>query len=688
MTGGEAGDSDDSELKRGGPTSGSVTIWGDALETAFADQGAGEDTSPKTWTVNGYEVTPGLLGKGGQGLVYRASRSGGKVLLKFLPSAAQLREYHAAEHFRKSSPGRVVLATSMGTWQTSRGAFPYLVFRDEGGTNLGDWLPGTSRLWDLLTIHIDIAQGASELAAAHYAHLDIKPGNVIVLPNGRAKLIDLGAVRRTQPPTANASSPRPDPCAGVHTFPFQAPEEVARTTGRPSSKADVYSIGVTLAECLKDLPRWTAGEASGIDLAINTLVNKACCFNASGRYHDANELRRALESLREKARRPKARTRWWRRFLVAAVLLFCAAAGLFLAMVRWPVLTWDGRRDQEPPQDVHPNPTPGPDSKDAGLDEAGPPPRPKASTLYGEEATALPTELGNSIRAALPAESTIKWVTPFANGDVGEPAQVGVIYLTSELNTLRYHAMILSRRPAGGYQQGEDVQISETVMPSAELKPIFARDDGLLEGPLAGSYIRRDLDDDGADDHVFGLFAPAKGADAKGHLAAANLLILLSRGRATSVRPKTQTDGWQESRFCLVSVLGAQSSLGAVILTTFSSGREVATGRFLAPSPIEPENKAFSHAKNIYAKAERVDGVRSMKCDASGDVAVRVRELRHPNGGSFLEPAPGRHANYRRFCGEVDSDACYVRLTGFTMAKPTPAAMTMDPSWAMLPALM
>ena len=90
-----------------------------------------------------------------------------------------------------------------------------------------------------------VAQTANALHAAHAAglvHRDIKPGNLLVTPDGRVKITDFGIARITDqvPLTATGQV--------MGTVQYLSPEQAS---GQPASPAtDVYSLGIVAYECL------------------------------------------------------------------------------------------------------------------------------------------------------------------------------------------------------------------------------------------------------------------------------------------------------------------------------------------------------------------------------------------------------------------------------------------------------
>ena len=113
------------------------------------------------------------------------------------------------------------------------------------GETLRQRLDRDGRLSVALTAQVGIAV-ADALTAAHQArivHRDIKPGNVLMEPEGRILLTDFGIAKALQQ-TEDLTSD--DMLMG--TAKYLSPEQVL---GLPvDSRADLYSLGVVLYECL------------------------------------------------------------------------------------------------------------------------------------------------------------------------------------------------------------------------------------------------------------------------------------------------------------------------------------------------------------------------------------------------------------------------------------------------------
>jgi predicted ATPase len=119
-----------------------------------------------------------------------------------------------------------------------------------------------------------VGQAARALAAAHAAgvvHRDVKPENVMVRPDGYAKVLDFGLARRL--PTLVGPGPGcrdTDPGAVLGTVPYMSPEQAR---GEPADSAsDVFSLGIVLYELVTGRHPFEAGTALGTLHAIASLT--------------------------------------------------------------------------------------------------------------------------------------------------------------------------------------------------------------------------------------------------------------------------------------------------------------------------------------------------------------------------------------------------------------------------------
>jgi eukaryotic-like serine/threonine-protein kinase len=196
-------------------------------------------------SVGDYELIE-KVAEGGMGAVYRARRrdGGAIVAIKIMPQHMAgnpvlvkrfEQEFFAAQ--RLDHPN-IVRALDFG----ETGGVPYLVMEFVEGESLGQKIQREGRLSEAEAIRI-IAQVAQGLHRAHkmnLVHRDIKPDNVMVMPDGTAKLCDLGLVKELETDLNLTRTGR-----GLGTPHFMAPEQF-RNAKNADLRCDIYALGATL----------------------------------------------------------------------------------------------------------------------------------------------------------------------------------------------------------------------------------------------------------------------------------------------------------------------------------------------------------------------------------------------------------------------------------------------------------
>jgi serine/threonine protein kinase len=204
-----------------------------------------ETTRPVTQTVGNYDLIE-KVAEGGMGAVYRARRrdDGEMVAIKIMPTHMAgnsvlvkrfEQEFNAAS--RLDHPN-IVRALDFG----EHGGVPYLVMEFVEGESLGQKIQRDGRLSEADAVRI-IAQVAQGLHRAHkqgLVHRDIKPDNVMVMPDGTAKLCDLGLVKELETDLNLTRTGR-----GLGTPHFMAPEQF-RNAKNADLRCDIYALGATL----------------------------------------------------------------------------------------------------------------------------------------------------------------------------------------------------------------------------------------------------------------------------------------------------------------------------------------------------------------------------------------------------------------------------------------------------------
>ncbi|MBN6037902.1 serine/threonine-protein kinase [Amycolatopsis sp. 195334CR] len=191
-------------------------------------------------------VLLGELGRGGMGVVFRAEDRviGRHVAIKELrlPDGADdagvfservLREVRTGG--RLNDPAVVTVFDVVAEAGTT-----YIVMELVEAPTLSDLVRERGALPAPQVASIGL-QVLSALQAAHEAgivHRDVKPGNIMVAPNGRVKLTDFGIAQAVDDPRLTTSG------MIVGSPAFMAPERVSGHEAGPAS--DLWSLGVTL----------------------------------------------------------------------------------------------------------------------------------------------------------------------------------------------------------------------------------------------------------------------------------------------------------------------------------------------------------------------------------------------------------------------------------------------------------
>ncbi len=200
------------------------------------------------------------LGRGGMAEVWRAHdlRLDRTVAVKLLVGAA---DPDALERFRREALAvariahpHIVAAYDFG----ADDGRPYLVMELLAGETLEARLDnGPLPVRDAVDI---AAQTCDALGAAHRAgviHRDVKPGNLIVAPDGTVKVLDFGIARLHDAATALTRT-----ATVVGTSHYLAPEQATGGTADP--RADLYALGCVLYAMLTGGPPFGGDNPMGV----------------------------------------------------------------------------------------------------------------------------------------------------------------------------------------------------------------------------------------------------------------------------------------------------------------------------------------------------------------------------------------------------------------------------------------
>jgi tetratricopeptide (TPR) repeat protein len=257
------------------------------------------------------------IGSGGMGIVYRALdiNLGRDVAMKVLPERS-LSDANARARFQKEA---LALARvnhphieAVYEFDTFDG-LDFLVTEHVPGATLASRVRA-GPLGEAEVRRIG-SQIAGALAAAHergVVHCDLKPGNVILTPEGNVKLLDFGLARILRPIAASGDATT-QTLQVAGTPPYMAPEQLTGAAADP--RIDIYAAGVLLFEIatgrlpfpdtrqamlidaiLHRRPDPPRSLQPGISEALNRVILRCLEKQAASRYRSAKELGKDLEA--------------------------------------------------------------------------------------------------------------------------------------------------------------------------------------------------------------------------------------------------------------------------------------------------------------------------------------------------------------------------------------------------------
>ena len=255
------------------------------------------------------------LAAGGMGVVYRARHTllDQDVAVKILaPSLAADQEY-VTRFFREAGAAgqidhpNVIRVIDVGKYEDRY----YLVMEYVAGDTL-DKIIDTERRLPLERATKFIREIASGLAAAHRAgiiHRDVKPGNVIVSPDGKPHLTDFGLARHTETKKGLTIEG-----TFLGTPEYASPEQVEGK--KLDHRTDLYSLGVTYYQLLsgtlpflgespmeiaikrtKEDPRPLENAFPAADARSCAIVKKLLRAESGQRYQSATDLIKDLDAI-------------------------------------------------------------------------------------------------------------------------------------------------------------------------------------------------------------------------------------------------------------------------------------------------------------------------------------------------------------------------------------------------------
>lgn len=259
-----------------------------------------------------------LLGYGGMAEVHRGRdlRLGRDVAIKMLrtdlarDNTFQMRFRREAQNAAALNHPAIVAVYDTGEERAPTGeVLPYIVMEFVAGRTLKEVLAAEGRIMPrrALEMTADIC-AAIEFSHRHgIIHRDIKPGNVMLTPNGQVKVMDFGIARAL----ASGATTMTQTSAVIGTAQYLSPEQARGEA--VDARSDVYAAGCVLFELLcghppfvgdspvavayqhvREDPRPPSDSNQDVTPDINAVVLKALAKNPINRYQSAAEMRADL----------------------------------------------------------------------------------------------------------------------------------------------------------------------------------------------------------------------------------------------------------------------------------------------------------------------------------------------------------------------------------------------------------
>ncbi|GIH05884.1 serine/threonine protein kinase [Rhizocola hellebori] len=267
-----------------------------------------------------------LLGYGGMAEVHRGRdlRLGRDVAIKMLrtdlarDNTFQMRFRREAQNAAALNHPAIVAVYDTGEERAATGeVLPYIVMEFVAGRTLKEVLAAEGRIMPrrALEMTADIC-AALEFSHRHgIIHRDIKPGNVMLTPNGQVKVMDFGIARAL----ASGATTMTQTSAVIGTAQYLSPEQARGEA--VDARSDVYAAGCVLFELLcghppfvgdspvavayqhvREDPRPPSDSNREVTPDIDSVVLKALAKNPINRYQSSAEMR--ADVLRAAAGRP------------------------------------------------------------------------------------------------------------------------------------------------------------------------------------------------------------------------------------------------------------------------------------------------------------------------------------------------------------------------------------------------
>lgn len=305
------------------------------------------------------------IGEGGMGAVWKArdEKLGRTVALKFLskadsPDSRARFTLEARAASSLSHPGIVTIHDIFDHEDRS-----CIVMEFVEGSTLTHLIPAAGMpARDVVRLGIQIADALSAAHKSNVIHRDLKPGNIMVTPDGRAKLLDFGLAKMAEiaaapdDHTRTIAEVRTTEGSILGTVNYMSPEQAQ---GKPvDTRSDIFSLGTVLYEMttghkafdgdttISTITTIMRDEPASLPHELGRVIGRCLRKEPDRRFQTALDVRNALEEVHEEiksgvsamsAAPPATASKPARRLMIAA-----AAGVVALGLGIWALMSFSG----------------------------------------------------------------------------------------------------------------------------------------------------------------------------------------------------------------------------------------------------------------------------------------------------------------------------------------------------------
>ena len=206
------------------------------------------------------------LGTGGIGAVYLVERMVGgalqrsalKVLAPHSAGPSFIERFHREEHIL-ASLDHPNITRMLDAGLSDRGQ-PYLVMEYVDGVHLDDYCDAHKLgIAERLQLFLRVCDAVGYAHRNLVVHLDLKPSNILVTPDGAVKLLDFGTSKLIQPDSQLTTTVMATPA-------YASPEQLRNEP--VTTSCDIYALGAVLFELL-------AGSRPGHNASVAAMIERA-----------------------------------------------------------------------------------------------------------------------------------------------------------------------------------------------------------------------------------------------------------------------------------------------------------------------------------------------------------------------------------------------------------------------------